>query len=295
MTDYSSGQSTLLVNVCRIQPVDYESIIQSLITNTDSLWLQSMVMDVNGKDMISRIERLMEPGLINLWDYEKRLGKSTAEIKRVITLEEYAEADQYTTQLVSEMAAGSTNMVSSDYTAWNIEKKNTFSNLITAKYCGASSLLQRSVPTRIATFHNENDGSDLIQLYSKYIFAQTNIRSLSNLTIEQIIDLRKLSIYYRNEIQSKLNDHILPSNVPISIIEKDCEEITRKYCETVNEIVLENYSTKGLLQSLALDITSCFIEPLSYFLMGRKVFDLVFKRKQRGFIIYLTKLQKFTR
>jgi len=290
----TNNSSTLLVNVCRLQPVDYESIIQSLITNTDYLWLQSMAMDVNDKSTVYKIEQLIEVGLISLWDYEKRLGKGTAKLNRVITLEEYKEADQYTTQLVSEMTYQNTRMLSSDYTTWNIEKRNTFSNLIIANYCGASSLLQRSAPSLVSLHIAGQEGSDLLQLYSKYLFGKISIQTLSNLTIEQILELRQLSAFFRNEIKIKINSHLLSNEIPLVQIEQDCNELYMKLSEMVDAAIMDKYSTQKIGESLSLDILSCFIEPLSYFLKGQKIYDLIFKRKQRGFVVYLSKLKKFT-
>jgi len=294
MPKKANNSSTLLVNVCRLQPVDYESIIQSLITSTDFLWLQSMAMDVNDKPTVYQLEQLIESELVSLWDYEKRLGKRTVKLGRVITLEEYKEADQYTTQLVSEMTSQNTRMLSSDYTTWNIEKRNTFSNLIIADYCGASSLLQRSAPSSASLHIAGQEGSDLLQLYSKYLFGKISIRTLSNLTIEQILELRRLSTFFRSEIQKKIDSHLLSNNIPLIQIEQDCNDLYVKLSEMVDAAVMDKYSTQDIGESLSLDILSCFIEPLSYFLKGQKVYDLIFKRKQRGFVVYLTKLKKFT-
>lgn len=282
-----------MTNVSRLEIGDYESAIQLLVTSSDTIWLQSMAMDVNNKDIIYKIDQLIEAGLIELWDYEIKLGKNNRKVEQVITWDEHSESTKYISELILEHSQEIKKRPESEYTIWNIEQRNTLSNQFIAKKCGANSMIQR-IGTQENPVIKRGNRVDLHQEYSKYLFNYTNIKSLSKLEIKNILELRKLTKYFREEIQNKIAEFPL-DNIPVSHIRKDCEDLSKKYCEIVNETMEHRFSNSGIMNNMALDILSLFSPIVTWGQIGQKLGDLLFEKEQRGFVLYLTRLQKYTR
>ena len=279
--------SALMVNVSKITDCDYESIIQSLITNVDEIWINALALDINSSSIVNKLLSLKEAGLMNFWDYELNLNeRNILNLDRVITYEEYKESNIYIQEILDDIT-NNTMKKQSDFTTYNIENKNMLSNFMIAKYCNNNSIIQRNTPcTSVSTGE-----ADLLQAYAKYLFNYTNISAVSGLTIEEILTLRKYSKYFRNRIKTYIEKNIVNGNIPISTIKKDCEEISKEYCEEINNRIKHSLTLRGIGKGIALDIASIWIIPVTLYSISQKLWDAVFNREQRGFIMYLTTLK----
>lgn len=161
--------NALMVNVSKITDCDFESIIQSLITNVDEVWINALSLEINTEIITKKLLSLKEAGLIKFWDYELSLHKNAlATINRVITSEEYEESNICIQEMMQDVIKN-TKTQQSDFTTFNIEKKNLLSNFMIAKYCDAGSLIQRNT-TRVSVSTGEED---LLQIYSQNLFNTT--------------------------------------------------------------------------------------------------------------------------
>lgn len=280
--------NALMVNVSKITTCDYESIVQSLITNVDVVWINALSLEINSAQVVKKLLSLKEAGLISFWDYELSLhGNALSPIDRIITSEEYKESNIYIQEMMQDIVKNSIEQ-QSDFTTFNIEKKNLLSNFLIAKYCGAESLIQRNIVNMsVATGEK-----DLLQTYAQYLFNQTNICTVSGLSIEEILELRKYSKYFRSKIQMHIDKRLVNGNIPISVIKKDCELISKEYCEEINSRVKSGTTLVGTGTGIALDIASIWLVPVTLYSIGQKLWDTVFHKEQRGFVMYLTTLQK---
>lgn len=280
--------NALMVNVSKITDCDFESIIQSLITNVDEVWINALSLEINTEIITKKLLSLKEAGLIKFWDYELSLHKNAlATINRVITSEEYEESNICIQEMMQDVIKN-TKTQQSDFTTFNIEKKNLLSNFMIAKYCDAGSLIQRNT-TRVSVSTGEED---LLQIYSQNLFNQTNIYSVSGLSIEEILELRKYSKYFREKIQEYIDRRLINGTIPISAIRHDCESISREYCEEVNSRIKGGATFWGTGTGVALDIASIWLVPVTLYSIGQKLWDSIFHKEQRGFVMYLTTLQK---
>lgn len=280
--------NALMVNVSKITDCDYESIIQSLITNVDEVWINALALEINPEPVVRKLLSLKEVGLVNFWDYEVSLhGNRLVTVDRIITSEEYKESNAYVQEMMQDIVKNRIEH-QSDFTTFNIETKNLLSNFMIAKYCEAGSIIQRNtVSTSVTTGEH-----DLLQVYAQYLFNQTNIYSVANLSIEEIMELRKYSKYFRNKIQEYIDKRLISGNIPVSSIRQDCESISREYCEEINSRIKSGATIKGTGTGVALDIVSIWLGPLTFYSIGQKLWDMVFHRNQRGFVMYLTTLRK---
>lgn len=285
----SKNTSTFVPDISRLQQIDYQSIVQTLITRTDTIWLQSMVMDVNSQETIKNLSGLIEAGLIELWDYELRLGRGSIQPKRVITLEEHNEAEQYKNLLVDEMLRSSSEMHASDYTTLNIEKKNMITNQLLAHYCDANSLLQRFPHVNSIVSRNEQK-TDILNLYTTHLFGVTNISQLQNLSVDDILELRKLSKHLRVAIQKCIDKHLLQTNIPEELIRQDCQDLHRQYDELIREAIEEKYSNRSIIRDTTIETLSLVAGWTSFISIPKKIIESILNRKERGFVIYMTRL-----
>lgn len=279
--------SSLLVNVSTLTACDYEGIIQSLITNVDQVWVNALAVEINPKDVQNKLMALKEAGLIKVWDYEISLNKSSFSlVDKVLTIEKFKENTEYLNAMMSELVASSmTNP--SDFTTFTIEKRNMINNFLTAKFCDAESIIQRNtVRTNVAS-----GTTDIFQKYSNYLFNETNIKSVSGLSIEEIMSLRKYSVYFRKKIQQQIDQHLISGDVPLDIIRSDCEKLSKEYCQEINSRIKGGITDTGTGKGVVLDIASIWLWPITLYSIAQKIWDSVFNRDQRGFVMYLTTLQ----
>lgn len=278
----------LMVNVSKVDSCDYQTIVQSLITNVDKVWVNSVALDINSKDIVDKLLLLNEAGLVEFWNYE--LGKkNNSKISRVITVEEHIESNAYIQEMMQGIIKNDIER-SADFTTFNIEQKNLLSNFMIAKYCGASSIIQRNMISKSV----KTGELDLLQLYSQYLFNEINIKfSADNMKVEDIIDLRKYSRFFRNKIQKYINDNLLNGDIPLSIIKKDCMDISKEYCEEINSRIRDDVTLFGTGKGVVLDLASIWLVPVTLFSIAKKLWDAAFNKEQRGFIMYLSSLQKY--
>lgn len=279
--------SSLLVNVSRLTKCDYESIIQSLITNVDLVWVNALALEINLPEVQQKLSALKEAGLLKVWDYEMSMNaRSSGSVDKVFSIEQYRDSSLYLDAMMNDLISN-TMQSPSDFTTFSIEKRNMLSNLLTAKFCGAESIIQRnSIRTNVAT-----GKADLFQEYSKSLFNQTNISSVSGLSIDEILTLRKYSQYFRKKIQEQIDANLVSGEIPLSIIRQDCERLSKEYCSEINARIKGNLTLKGTGTGVALDIASIWLVPVTLYSIGQKVWDAIFNREQRGFVMYLTTLQ----
>lgn len=278
--------SSLLVNVSKLTHCDHESIIQSLITNVDEVWINALAFEINDSEVERQLRALNEAGLVRVWDYEKSMSNhSTNMVAKVLTVEEYKAHAEYVEVMMEELVKARMTQ-SSDYTTFNIEMRNMLTNLLTAKFCNAESIIQRdSRRVDIST-----GKQDVFQRYTDCLFNYTNIDSVSALSIESILELRKYSRFFRDRIQKMINDHILTSDIPLSQIREDCRKLSMEYCNELNARIRGGISPSGTAKGVALDIASIWLAPVTILSITQKLWDSVFNRKQRGYIMYLTTL-----
>lgn len=282
------ANNALMVNVSKITDCDFESIIQSLITNVDVVWINALSLEINTDIIIKKLLGLEEAGLIKFWDYELSLHKTNlATTNRVITNEEYSQSNLYIQEMMQDIIKNSSTQ-QSDFTTFNIEKRNLLSNFMIAKYCDASSLIQRNA-TRVSVSTGEED---LLQIYSQNLFNQTNIYSVSGLSIDEILELRKYSKWFRKKIQECIDIKRINGSIPISEIRQDCEKISREYCDEVNSRIKGGATSFGTGINVLLDIASIWLSPVTLYSIGQKLWDSIFHKEQRGFVMYLTTLKK---
>lgn len=273
--------SSLLANVSMLTECDYESIVQSLITNVDLVWINALALEINKSEMVKKLCALKEAGLVSIWDYEMGMSKhSIGSLNKVLTVEEYKNNSEYLDAMMPDLVESAMGE-SSDFTTFNIESRNMLSNFLIAKNCGATSVIQRNLIQNVST-----GKQDVFQLYADCLFNQTNIRSVSSLSVEKIIQLRKYSQHFRNKIQEQIDNHLISGDVPLPIIKQDCEQLSKEYCEEINSRIGGNP-----IKGIALDIASIWIVPVTIFSIAQKLWDTIFNREQRGFVMYLTTLQ----
>ncbi len=280
--------SSFLVNVSELTVHDYETIIQSLITNVDQIWINALALEINSKDVQKKLLTLKEAGLIKIWDNEiSTHSLSSTMIDDVLTIEQSKENAKVLNEFMHGIVSNDMEK-SSDYTTFNIECSNMLSNYFTAKSLGADSIIQRNaVRTIIST-----GTKDFIQPYSECLFNITNIRSVSGLTIDEILKLRKYSVYFRNKIQEQIEKHLILGDIPPSLIKQDCEKLSKEYCKEINSRIMSSINDSYIGKGIALDIASIWIVPVTLFSISKKLWDAVFNREQRGFVMYLSTLQK---
>lgn len=279
--------SSLLANVSMLTQCDYESIIQSLITNVDSIWINALVLEINSSEMEKKLCALKEAGLVRTWDYEIGMNKRfERSLDKVLTVEQNKENADYLDAMMPDLVKGTMGQ-SSDFTTFNIENRNMLSNFLIAKFCGATSIIQRN-----SSWSNVATGKeDVFQTYASCLFNQTNIKSVSGLSIEEIIKLRKYSKYFRDKIQEMIDAHLVSGDVPLSIVRQDCERISNEYCKEINSRIGGNLTLAGTGKGVVLDIASIWIVPVTLLSITQKIWDTIFNRNQRGFVMYLTTLQ----
>lgn len=280
--------SSFLVNVSELTQHDYESIIQSLITNVDSVWVNAVAFEINPPEVKKKMCELVDAGLIKIWDYEVSMNKHSGQmVDKVLTLEEHKKNSVYLDTMMDDLMSNGMN-ASSDYTTFNIEQRNMLSNLLTAKFCEAESLIQRnSSRMNIAT-----GNPDMIQAYADCLFNETNIYSLSGLSVDEILKLRKYSRFFRKKIQEKIDAHMLSGEVSLSIVRQDCTELSKEYCDEINSRISSSLTTMGTGTGIALDIASFWVVPVTLYSIAQKLWHAAFHHNQRGFIMYLTTLKK---
>lgn len=164
-------------------------------------------------------------------------------------------------------------------------------NFLIANYCGAKSIIQRNNTQTIV----KSGTQDLMQTYANCLFNETSIYSVSNLSVDDIIQLRKYSSSFRKKIKSHIDDHLINGSIPISVIKEDCHNISKEYCEEINSRIEGLISFKGTGVSLAMDIMSFWIMPVTVYSIAQKLWDAIFHKDQRGFVMYLTTLNKLTK
>ena len=283
--------SSLLVNVSKVTPSDYESRIQSLITNVDLIWLNALALEINSSEMEKKLQSLKEAGLIRTWDYEMSMSNRSARtIDRIITKEEHKQNSEYLNFVMREIVNQKMEN-HSDYTTFSIEKRNMLSNFLTAKNCGATSIIQRNFKQTYVS----SGGKDVFPLYASMLFNQTSTNSVSGLSVDEILKLRKYSRYFRNKIRELIDTHLLSGDIPPSIIRQDCEKLSKEYCEEVNARIRSSLTMIGTSKGVALDIASIWVVPVTLLSIGEKIWDAIFNRNQRGFVMYLTTLQNYSK
>ncbi len=289
------NNSSFVPNIGRLQSFDYEGIVQALITRTDTVWLQALTLDTNDSDLLHSIDELLEAGLINLWDYEIPLGHTSRKINRVITIEEHNLIEECKAQLVDEMARAAGISKYSDYTTVNIERKNTISNQLLAECCGSNSIIQRYPGNFINHYSSSRtSANDLVDLYTPYLFGKTEMGNLSTLSIDDILELRKLSKYYRSKIQEYASKHMF-SIIPEAQIKKDCDEIHKEYEAMVHEAVRDKYSGNSVRGGIILEMLSVFVSWMPFISIPQKIIESILNRKERGFVLYMSRLSAATK
>lgn len=282
------NNSSLLTNVSKLTQHDYESVIQSLITNVDTVWVNALAFEINSPEVKKKMCELMEAGLVKIWDYEVSMNKHSKKIvNKVLTLEQHKKNTARLNAIMQEKVNKGFD-VSSDFTTFNIEQRNMLSNLLTAKFCEAESIIQRnSIRTNITT-----GNTDMFQVYADCLFNETNIYTLSGLSVDEILKLRKYSKHFRKKIQEKIDEHMISGEVPISVIRQDCKELSREYCDEINSRISGSLTTFGTGTGIVLDIASFWVMPVTFYSIAQKLWDAAFHQSQRGFILYLTTLKK---
>lgn len=292
--------SVFMPNVAKLQTFDYQGIVQTLITRTDVVWLPKMALDVNEPSMLRRIEELKEAKLIKLWDYEKSLSRNSRKPDKIITLEEHEEIENCKSLFVEEMMRNSELDRHSDYTTVNIERKNAITNILLAERCGSNSIVQRYPGNFIdrtidsQTINYKRSGDELADLYTPFLFGKTVMGNLSELSIEDIVDLRKLSKYYRSKIQEYAHEHS-STLIPEAKIKQDCEAIHEEYEKLIQEDVGEKFSLLSLGGDITLEILSCFVSWIPYISLSKNIIETITKRKDRGFVMYMSRLSTATK
>jgi hypothetical protein len=109
--------------------------------------------------------------------------------------------------------------------------------------------------------------------------------------VEDIMLLRKYSSAFRKKIQTYIDKHLINGTVPTAVIKEDCHSISKEYCDEINSRIASQISKKGLGISLLMDIASIWIIPVTLYNIGQKLWDSVFHKDQRGFVMYLTTLK----
>lgn len=284
------GTSSLLVNVSKLTTCDYESVIQSLITNVDLVWLNALAFEINDSDVQSKLYMLKDAGLLKVWDYEMALNShSSPLVDKVFTVDEYKESKQYLNALMEEYIAKNLQTVS-DFTTFKIEQQNLFSNFLTARFCGAESIIQRD-SSRINV---ANGQTELFSQYSQQLFNKTDIYSVGGLSVDEILELRKYSKFFRKRIQKEIDNRVIKGDIPLSIIREDCEKISKEYCEEINSRIKSGATSSGTGLGLVLDIASFWLPDVTIFSITQKLWDAIFHTDKRGFVMYLTTLRKST-
>jgi len=278
----------LMINVSRIDNCDYQTLIQSLITNVDRVWINSVALDINSKEIVDKLLLLNEAGLVEFWNYE--LGnKHNNQNSRIISYEEHSKSNEYIQEMMQEIIKNDIQR-SADYTTFNIEQKNLLSNFMIAKYCGANSIIQRNMLSKSV----KTGELDLLQLYSQYLFNEMRISfSADNMNINDIIELRKYSQYFRNKIQNYINENLINGDIPISTIKRDCMQISNEYSEEISARIRGDITLLGTGKGILLDLASIWLVPVTLFSIAKRLWDAAFNREQRGFIMYLSSLQKY--
>ena len=113
--------NALMINVSKITTCDYESVVQSLITNVDVVWINPLSLEINSAQVVKKLLNLKEAGLIKFWDYELSLhGNTQLIIDRIITSEEYKESNIYIQEMMQDIVKNCIEQ-KSDFTTFNIE------------------------------------------------------------------------------------------------------------------------------------------------------------------------------
>lgn len=279
--------SSLMVNVSKLTDCDYEGIIQSLITNVDIVWVNHLALDINDNIMVKKISELHDAGLVKFWDFETSRDSYTKS-SRIITREEYTESKNSIEKMMANKDLDPTSI--NNTITYDIQERNMLFNLMMARYCGAESIIQRNNVRKMVKSGNE----DPLQKYAEYLFNETSIYSVSGLSTADIIELRRYSSSFRKTIQHKIDSQLINGDIPASVIREDCRELSKAYCEEINNRIKGQTTSEGTAAGIIMDMLSFVVNPVTIYNIGQKLWDAVFNRDKRGFVMYLTTLKRLT-
>ena len=181
----------------------------------------------------------------------------------------------------------------SDYTIVNIERKNTIYNQLLAECCGSTSIIQRYPGNFYWSNRRKQNSNELIDLYTPYLFGKTSMSNLSDMSVDDILELRKFSKYYRSKIQEYANKHTF-SLIPEAQIKKDCEAIHAEYDSLVQEAIRDKYSSSSVGSGIVLDVLSCFVSWIDFISIPQKIIASILNRNERGFVMYMSRMSAAT-
>jgi len=282
-----------------LQITDWEFILRSLITHSQAVWLRASVefapnipSEIRHHLEITKNE-LISADLIRTWDLELTSTRNPS-TQRVITVEEHKELDDIVTGEVNQVHSLEFKIDSIDRGAKNVDLQRDFWNLGLANYCGASTVILKSVGSNLSTSGRVHGLSNfnLSSEFARKFFDKLGINGLWRLDVKEILTFQESSRFYRAEMESLFANRI---NWNDRYIDKCVEELAGTY-EEVSSKLLKKGSTKSFAFNTAEDIIAntlgIFFPIVSVAPLSRKFYDWVSKRNTVGFVLHMYELKK---
>jgi len=286
---------------------DWANIVHSIVTYADKIWLNTECCfpkeisksNNNFLDLSSTIADLKDAGIIRTWQFEDYLHSSDRSITRIIGNNEHRMLHEEISRSIIEM---SKNIGPDDAYRYNTQSKfvdarNQLLHLGLASLCDADGLVyNRSKPNEIPShlLNYEN----VLKKYTHQLFKEFSIGDLSKLSSSDIIELRSLSKYFRDRVNSLVKAKILPLQRLDSKILEDCQNLHNEYEYHLQELVREKQGKNTITEitkDAIVNSVGLFVPVISLIPSVEKALNWAKGRNQRGFLAYMLQAQKMTK
>lgn len=284
---------------------DWESVVHSIITYADKIWLNSdykfsgQIESNKTSRFLSILNDLKNEGIILTWQLESNLNSRDNSVNRVITCDEHRS-------LYSEINEGIANLIKGDYDIQSkfVEARHELFYLCITKLCQADGITCNKLQTNklISGLCSQKHISyeNILKKYSYHIFQEFSIGSLSKLSSSDIIKLRLESKYFRDRVNGYIRDKLLPLCKSDKDIIEDCRSLHRECEDYIREYLVKECGWKNTykkaIKELNLAVIGIFTPLVAFITPFEKVIRRFMKdESEDGFLIYMLKAKKMTR
>lgn len=283
---------------------DWESILHSIITYSDKIWLNSnykfsdQIESNKTSKFLSILNDLKEEGIVLTWQLESNLHNSDNSISRVITNDEHRNLYNEINQTIVNGCKGDFDIQSKF-----VEARHELFYLgltriceahgITCNKLEASNLISRLCSQEYISYEN------ILKKYSYHLFQEFSIGNLSKLSSSDIIKLRSSSKYYRNRVNACIQKKLLPLQKLDEEIINDCKNLYRECEDHLRECLVKNHEWRDTLKKSSNDLKLAVIgifTPYPAFIPPIERVIRQFRKDptKEGFLIYMMEAKKMT-
>jgi hypothetical protein len=299
---FYSDSSHLLID-------DWANIVHSIVTYADKIWLneeccffkKAFQHNDDFRGLSSTIADLRDAGIIKTWQFEDYLQSSDGSITRIIGNNEHRMLHEEISQSIIDMSKriGSDNASRYNTQSKFVDARNQLLHLGLASLCDADGLVynrNRIRPNEISS--QLLDYENVYKKYTNQLFKEFSIGDLSKLSSSDIIELRSLSKYFRDRVNSFVKAKVLPLQGLDSKILEDCQNLYGEYECHLQELVREKqgkHTVIEIIKDTLINSVGIFIPAASFVPSVEKVVNWAKDRNQRGFLAYMLQVKKVTK